>query len=54
MKKLFLATRLRIFVATFLVLNFLTISAALTSGEFRQWHWIFAVATVLVAGMLLY
>ncbi len=54
MKKLFLATRLRIFVATFLVLNFLTIFAALTSGEFRQWHWIFAVATALVAGMLLY
>jgi methyl-accepting chemotaxis protein len=54
MKKLYMASRLRIFVALFLVLNFLTILASLTAGSFREWHWVFAIATMLVAGSVIY
>ena len=54
MKKLYMASKLRIFVALFLLLNFLTIFASLTAGSVSEWHWIFALATILVAGTVIY
>lgn len=54
MRKLYMASKLRIFVATFLGLNFMTILTSLTMESYHQWHWIFAVATMLVAATLIY
>jgi methyl-accepting chemotaxis protein len=52
MKKLYMATRLRIYVASFLIVNFLTIVTSYTKAGFDELPWILAmVSTVLAIGM---
>ena len=53
MYRLYMAARLRLYAVAFMLLNFLTIFAALTWGGYRTWHWVFAIFSIFFAGLLL-
>ncbi|MEW8026778.1 MAG: methyl-accepting chemotaxis protein [Candidatus Thiodiazotropha sp.] len=53
MKRLYLATRLKVYVAVFVTLNLLTILSVHLSGGYQHWLWLFpllSIATAMVIG----
>ncbi|MEW8490188.1 MAG: methyl-accepting chemotaxis protein [Candidatus Thiodiazotropha endolucinida] len=53
MKRLYLATRLKVLVAVFVILNLLTILSALLLGGYQHWLWVFpllSIATAVLVG----
>ncbi len=52
MKRLYLATRLQIFVVSFVVLNLLSVASVALMDGYRHWIWLFPLAA-LVLGILI-
>lgn len=53
MKRLYLATRLKVLVAVFVILNLLTILSVLLLGGYQHWLWVFpllSIATAVLVG----
>ncbi|MCU7843721.1 MAG: CZB domain-containing protein [Candidatus Thiodiazotropha sp. (ex Monitilora ramsayi)] len=54
MKRLYLATRLQIYVVAFVLLNLFSILSVLLVDGYRHWLWLFPLAAILVAVVISY
>ena len=52
MKRLYLATRLKVVVAVLVLLTLASVAASLLSGGYHHWHWLIPLAAIAVAAML--
>ena len=54
MNRLYLATRLQIYVALFVLLNFSSVLSVFLTEGYRHWLWIFPLFSIAVAGIIAY
>ena len=54
MKRLYLATRLQIYVVAFVLLNLFSILSILLVDGYRHWLWLFPLAAILIAVIISY